>query len=441
MDSRTGMGLDDFLSEGSKRGAWLEDWRKKGEIDVWLHTKSRIYARYAHSFPFLESVEDKETRRIRKVLRWHKFGCLESIKVLESRFFRDKVTGEREVPPVVCPLCVFDELLRADERLPDDAVIFAIPGAMDFKGKPTPVSHVKGNMTGVWKTAESWKDKIDPRKTYLIAVVPEGQAGDGVQITEEASALGDALRAAIKHAMESKGAEAGNPALHPYAFRWRYHEKEVPARKYEVFPVEQIALAEEVRVLIVDEPPPDLSQFTKTGDPRVLRAYFDEALTPAAREVFDVDAIFAPALAAFPEGGGTERRERRAETPEQKRDAHRLPQAPVAGSASPGRAAPASTPSAAPTPTGRRRKVAKPAEPPRIRCDGPDGGPPCDAMLLPTDAKCPKCGVEYEVDAPAAAPAAAAPVAERAASPAPSAPAPVPEAAPESEWSEDEIPF
>jgi hypothetical protein len=366
------MGLDDFLKEETRasRGEWLKSWKKEGSIVVWLHTRAKIHGRWAHQFPYVEAREDKETRKVTRVLRQLKFGCWESDAILTKRAFRDK-DGAREMPPGVCPLCLLQEAVIADSKLAGDTIIFRAKGS-DWEGAPAEVAYQKGNLTGEFKrTSKSWKENIDVRKTYLFTVVVDRAPGEGPKIAEESQSLGDAVRMLIKQEIDSEGAEAGNPSVTPYALKWTFDkDSKKPADFYKAYRYRQAKYTDEIQEQIAAADPPNLATYCAKGDVFTLRSYVEAAMTAEAKKVFDLDEFFAKAEAiAEKENGGKK--------------------------AEPRTAARSEAQEPAPAEGGRRRK--------KVEAKPEPMGDPCDECGRPMkkgQLKC-SCGAEYEDDATA----------------------------------------
>jgi hypothetical protein len=378
------MTLDEALAREGKRGggAFLKDWKDDGEIVVWLHTKSDIWSRFTHPFPYIDVKEDKETRKVKRVLRSMRFGCLEADSVNEKRRFKDDVTGLREYPPVVCPLCLLIERLRAATDLPNETLVVNLPDARNYEGDPTPVEYKKDNVIGeAPRTGKSWMKSIDLRQTYLFAVVADETPTDGVRVADEAYGLGSSMFKMIKQQKESEGEEAGDPRRSPFAIKWVYNEKAAPSDKYTCFRFNKVKLTPEVNALIRGDLP-DLGQYCEPGNVIALRAYVEEALTAEARKVVDIDALFAEA---------EKTQKARGEPTEQRR----RPEAAGNGSS----AKPAAA--AGPLVAGRRRKVEdpKPAPVQTIPCDE------CQTPMRPDQTECTKCHAKYEIDSQATVPA------------------------------------
>ena len=106
----SGMTIDQFLNHSSRGGGGgksqkLKGWKKEGKIVVWLSCNASIYTLWGHSFYRCEPRENKETHEKTVEVWQEKLKCRELKEDLDSRFFRDKETGERKNPPVLCPDC------------------------------------------------------------------------------------------------------------------------------------------------------------------------------------------------------------------------------------------------------------------------------------------------------------------------------------------------
>lgn len=309
---------------------------------------------------------------------------------------------------------------------------------------------------------------LDTKLEYIFVVVDHEKPGEGPKITRETKLIGDKMRDEIKKQIESRG-EDGDPFKSPYCFRWKFDpDASTPMKSYDAFRIDKNACTPDIWRAIGGAPDeeqgerwdiveaPDTSEYARVndGDMEKIRQVFERA----TQIDLPLDAIFsddwevrrsvvtgailstsaprssagsssstsapsrpnpgaAPGGAARPASGptrpgaapgGAARTTTAASGPSR-------PATSAAGTTS----APAASAPATAGPQPRRKKKTEEAPPPpkepeveRIPCDGPDGGPPCDAMLLPTDAKCPKCGTEYEIGESVVAPEAPPPKAQ-----------------------------
>jgi hypothetical protein len=116
-------------------------------------------------------------------------------------------------------------------------------------------------------------------------------------ISVETSGLGDKIKTAIAQKQKSMGSEKGNPILNPYAICFEFHPDEKNLnKKYEAYPMDSIALTPEVHRLITETNPPDTSNLTTLGNPKLLRGRFESHW--CGPEI-DWDSIFGPVMEKF----------------------------------------------------------------------------------------------------------------------------------------------
>lgn len=308
-----GMSLDDFLEHsagGGTRGNFLKNWRKSepAKIIVWLHLSVGLgFARWAHNWPRTVIREDRDTGKARREIWGGTWVCHENELVLRKQRFRDE-NDERELPPVVCPLCKTIEVVRRMVRegeidwtepvfrfRGDDSerdMIIRAGGIYNAFSRRDLTAAEKGELrrAGI-RPSEAWRENAIARCQYTFAVVDQENPEDGVQITDEAEALGNALKRVLRDKIEEIGREKGNPLRNPYPFLWEYRADEPFEKKYRVVPKTTIELTDEIRELISGEPP-DLSGHLKPGNVATLRSEMEEA---CLIEGFPFDEIFAEA--------------------------------------------------------------------------------------------------------------------------------------------------
>lgn len=394
-----GLNISEFLQQTSdqgNRGAWLKNWRPDnvGEITVWLHTQAPIVPSFNHVFMLEDEVNDKETGRPKQILRYPRFVSPDPKVVHENQYFREG--GELRVLPDQDPFLILREWLRKAEHIGLNDAVFEW---RDFKNKQR-VTWERGELSGLEKRGkQNFGHSLDTKTEFVYVVIDNADLGSGIVLAREGKLLGQKMGEVIKQQMSQFGEEEGDPKQHPYAFRWVARSMKTvksPMDSYVVYKDEKAKLTDEVRGLIEAEEYPDPLPHGQPGDGDMVK--IRDAMEKAAKVELPFDLIFSE----DPE-------ERRAlitgragkRTPPKSKAAN--PPAPKAAAVPPPQAA---APAAAPAAAGRRKKVDKPAEPPPelIPCED------CSTPMLPTEAKCAKCGAEYEVDAPAAPPPAAAKV-------------------------------
>lgn len=311
-----GMSLDDFLDHsagGGSRGNFLKNWRKpkdgsEPKIIVWLHLAVGLgFARWAHNWPRIVVREDRDTGEARREVWGGTWVCHESELVLRKQRFRDD-DDKREVPPVVCPLCKTIEVVRdmvnegdldwtdpifrfAGTDREHDTVIRAGGIYNAFSRRDLTVEE-KGELrkAGI-RPSEAWRENAIARCQYTFAIVDHDHPEEGVQITDEAEALGNAMKRVLRDKIEEIGREKGNPLRNPYPFLWEYREAESFEKKYRVVPKTAIECTEEVRALISGDPP-DLSGHLKPGNIATLRSEMEQA---CLIDGFPFDEVFGAA--------------------------------------------------------------------------------------------------------------------------------------------------
>lgn len=319
-----GMNLDEFLdhSAGSgMRGNFLKNWRK-GEppkIVVWLHLGVGLgHARWSHNWPRVVVREDRDTGEARKEVWGGQWVCHEREFVLRKQRYRND-DGSREVEPVICPLCRTIEVIHKLVREGDldwlepvfrfrgsgkehDTIIRA-GGIYNAYSRRDLTKKEKGELreAGV-RPSEAWRENATARCQYTFAIVNNDNPEDGVQITDEAEALGNAMKRVLKDKIEEVGREDGNPLRKPYPFLWEYRATEDFEKKYRVVPKTGIELTDEIAELIGGATP-DLSSHLSPGNITTLRTEMEEA---CLLENFPFDEIFGPAEKAEAEAKAAE---------------------------------------------------------------------------------------------------------------------------------------
>ena len=298
-DKRIGMSVDEFLDHttggGGQRSNFLGNWRKEAphKIVVALHTQVGLLARWSHNWPRIVVRTDRDTNAQRREVWGGQWVCHERELNLTKQRVRDE-NDVREYPPEVCPLCTMIEVVRAAVSRGelswtepvfrfqgDDAeheVVLTAGGLYNAFSRRdlSQEEKVELRKAGI-RVSEAWRENTIARCQYTFAVVDIEHPENGVQITDEAEALGKAMQKAIRDEIDRNGGgevgkQKGNPLRNPYPFLWEYKEEEEFANKYRAVAMSASALPEAVRELIVDTDPPDLTQHMKPGNVAQLRA-------------------------------------------------------------------------------------------------------------------------------------------------------------------------
>lgn len=451
----SGIGLGGFLDQsaddgkGSGSSGFLSGWKEKKEIVIWLHTAVQPVTLWGHQFieeaEVKERTEDgKETGKTKRVLRFPRFPSPDPKEVHARQYFREKGISYEpmQTPPIRDPFLLLREWLHLQgkgAKLPLDQVVFEWT---DHKNRGQLIQWRLGELSKLVKTGQSnFNHTLDSKYEGLFAVVDNDNLDGGVFVAREGKLLTELMREVIKEQVDSKGLDEGDPTKSPYAFKWKFEkDAKSPMDTYKCYRFDRAPYNDAVFAAITSEDVPDLVKHAtfQEDDLVKVRAAFEAAaqIQLPLDQIFSTDqdvraSVLDPRRmptfvtgTATSDGGAQQSAPKTAAAPPAKPGAAKPasaggPKPPGAGPKPPGASAPkaAAKPAAAPADApassaeepktgGRRRKKAAeeappapPPEPERTKCDD------CDYMLLPTDAVCPKCGAEYEIEADDTAPA------------------------------------
>jgi hypothetical protein len=384
--NRHALGMTEFLNHkgsGKGGGQYLDNWKDNKRILVYLHTQSSFIPYWFHGWSKVIPFEDRETGSKGLKVIPHKFGCLEKESILKKQSYRDD-DDARELPPEVCPMCIYIEHVR---KLVRSKAISWVDEVLKFEGDD-PEKMVVCHAGGIYKhfskddldkaeiaelrqhhinRKDSFKENLYARMNYVFAVV-NAEAPEGVQVAQEAPALGDKLKFAIRdeiaklRSKQDPDGRAGNPMLNPYPFEWLYDDSQNFDKKYHVRRGPILELTDDIRDLITDaEQLPDLEAVTTQGNCVTLRSELETHST------LDLpwDEIFAPA--------------KKAGLMKMAESAEKHDRVPEVGKYSEADAA-----------TEAAEAEAKAEEDDGITCDH------CDAPMADDDVVCASCGATYE---------------------------------------------
>jgi hypothetical protein len=302
------LNLDEYLGHSSSsfnRSSFLKGWKsnKPPQIDVWLHTRAPFAALWQHNVAMVKSWEDKDTHQPVRAIWGQEFNCWEEESVLLDQYKTDRHTGERETPPVICPICKMREWVRQMVHARELDILqpifhFAIEDGCHPKSDPERIIYA-GAMIGQMKKDKLseadlkrikeakiniggddgvWRDNYAAKCNYVFVVVDNDNPDKGIQIAVETTALGEKMKSAIGHRIKrTRSKEKGSPFLNPCPFRWEYHEKEQEFnKKYDAVELEMDEIPEAVRELIVDVDPPNLEKICRVGDAVSLRIMLEQ---------------------------------------------------------------------------------------------------------------------------------------------------------------------
>lgn len=468
-----GLGLDEFLNydpeaeKGGGGGQWLKPWKKGRQIDIWLHTESKIRAVWGHQIPHeieVDEKSDKGEKTGRKVfkLSWPRFVSPDLATIHSNQYFRDGAFlrellnkdpktgrlygGTPETAFMRDPFLILREYLyhAIEKRMIDPAAV--VFEWVDHKNKGELIQWTAGEMSRQVKRGfKNRGHSLDTKLEYIFVVINHEKPGEGPKITRETKLLGDLMRDLIKREIESRG-EDGDPFKSPYCIRWKFDpDSSSPMKSYDAFRIDKNACTPDVWQAIGGSPDPaagenwervlapDTSEHSRIneGDQEKIRQIFEDAMqiplpieaifsddwevrrSVVTGAILTTSAPRAPASegasasgASRPNPGAAPGAVRPGSSSAQGAPSSAGPARPAAAASK----APTASTQAAPTPAAAsgpqpRRKVKKeepapaPKEPEveKFACIGPDEEHPCGYMLRPDEAKCPKCGTEYEI--------------------------------------------
>lgn len=309
-----GNSVDDFLKHRSsaRGGGFLKNWKKREppRFDAWMHTACIPLAFWAHNFPIVKTIADKNSDDGKTVVWGENYVCHEQEDVLKAQYKYDG-DGNREKPPMHCPLCRMIEEIRTlvdegklswvkpvfrfegdeDERVLRSGAIYGAYDRDDFDDDEKAELKKAGikfqGMDGVWR------DKAMSKCSYAFAVVDNDAPGDGVQITTETTLLGEKVKGVIEDTRESlNDDDMGDPFKNPYCIRWIHAPKELQFnKKYAAKRMESIKITPEIDALIHSKPVPDLHKQCATPfDIPTMRAFLEEHCL--INDLLDWDDIF-----------------------------------------------------------------------------------------------------------------------------------------------------
>lgn len=382
--------IDEFLghSGSSGRNRYLRDWKKKGFINIWLHTRRLPLANWAHNFPQLVVFEDKETRATTKAYWGRPINCWEDESFLKVQYKRAPDGQLEEAKPGKCSMCrVVDEIHLAIHNGELDWLdeVFRFEGSTDPKNDQVLYA---GGVTGLFNSdkltdkqkaelrvkgisqRDTWRQNGHAKLSYVFALVDQDDVRAGVQIATQNQLIGDRVKKVIRDTQASLGDEEGNPMLNPFCVQLTYDENAPINNMYHARRIEKHKLSPEIERLIRSDPP-DLRGSLRKFNQRTQRAFLERHASvdlPWDR-IFDV-----PMLEGDDDG---EDADTSVPTTEER-------QAPARKSVG-GVEALAPAPKAPPPPPSSRRVM-------MIPCEG------CKKPMAEDARKCGNCGATYSFD-------------------------------------------
>jgi hypothetical protein len=420
------MDVEEFLAyeTRSSRSEFLDkEWKKRGYLTAWLHLRLPFSMGFQHGIPTIDVRDDKETGAPRRMIFTRSHKCIEDDDTVKDQYKRDRETGRRRNPPTVCPPCLMIEWIHMEVI---EGRMHWLEPIFDFDiGDPDRRIYIRAS--GLWNGYKpdrlddeqkkemhdagispkyGWKEKMDAAAQYVICLVDHDAPNKGVQIMREGPGLGDKIKVCISKEMRRnpRDRKLGDPTVNPYPIQFTYDERQDPAKKYDALRVE-LDLTQQILDLI-DSEKPDISMLAGDYSPSTLRSQleraalielpWDQFFTREAEDILgareEAEKQGRPASAAP-----------RAQVAVPRGPAAPPPRAPLRSPGAPARASPPRPlggPPARALPPPRPAPSPPPPKEELFACDA-EG---CSGVLRPTDAECPVCGLQYEVEAAAPPP-------------------------------------
>jgi hypothetical protein len=307
------MNLNEFLGHKTREsGNYLKKWQKRQppRIDLALHTTAPMAALWQHGKPRVQESRREGFEGVREV--WSgAVNCVEPEAVLRRQYSRAQ-DDERDCPPTVCPICLLIEAVRRAVR--QGKIGFAQP-VFRWAGDD-PSKAVTVTAAGTWngysderrltreqvaamrranvKVSEAWRENMMAKCNYVFVIADLQDPGAGALITTETTAVGDAMKAAIRDRMTQLGEDEGDPFQNPVAFRWEHFPNAANFKdKYKVLPMPRLPL-DDVMPVIRGEAP-SIDHVVRAPNMAKLRADFEAACLVE----LPWDDIFGPAEAMY----------------------------------------------------------------------------------------------------------------------------------------------
>lgn len=421
-----GMSIDDFLGHNTRgksdRAAYLDNWknRKPPYVDTFLHTKAPIYSLWQHPWPRLVERE-RDGVKTREV--WSgTFNSWEPEEVLKNQYRRDRDTGERDMPPTICPMSLTIEMVYALVHAGDihwcdplfrfegddaaKAKVLHAGGLWNAFGKKDLAPELKAEMSRAKIFAkDAWQENMQAKCNYIMCVVDVSAPEKGVQIATNGTLLGDCVKSLIHDAMTAEGEDAGNPLKNPYCIRWEYKPTETEFnKKYKAIRMTKIHPTDAIMALIEGEPP-DTSRLTDRGNITELRQSMEEHYV--GDYPMPWDEIFEPSERALSEEQKSEGKPSQARAAQAKRPTPAEVTTRTQGKVKAAQQAvqEMTQPVAKAAPKAAAKQAPAPAESAddSVECDQ------CEGEMAATDMVCPHCGYDYSPAEPEPAPEPVAP--------------------------------
>lgn len=273
---------DDFVNGGRGSSRWVRNWKEDGEIVVFIHPTTGYWKRACHNINYVVKKKDG-----------HKIGYT-AITCWEDH--QNRIATKRGLSQYCdCPVCLFQQtitnMINAGTLQPDEIVLRIGQGYSDID-KPIEVPARNISLDKDHKNSQSYMNSPVCKDMFVFGIVAPNELDKGVQLTQETTQLGLCVHTAIKQARESEGSAKGDPAITPYAFKWKYNKHAEPAKKYEAFPFRKQQVTPEIEEVLYGPGKETELKNEISIQPKDL-LIFKKMLTESLVIDLDIDALFA----------------------------------------------------------------------------------------------------------------------------------------------------
>lgn len=313
-DDEEGDDLDSALADrGKKPSIFIEPWRKKGSITVWIHPKTK-FAKVGHHKWYRIVQFTKNNGDEVSFIRFERFNCHEPADYVSISKDRDD-NLRRDHRAQVCPFCKMIEWVEEQVisgKIEPDAEIFRFD---DGDPEHLQVLHAAGisGLIGLENAPERWKkickrSKVlqkDPwsencglKLSHAFQVVADNDPSE-VKWALEPPDLFFNLKDAIAKEKKRNGDDDGDPRKNPYALLWEFDEAKARkdyGRGSSVIPQPKRNMTGKIKRLLNGPKRTDQMDVIGPGNCLELRAAMENSIADGIDMPFD--EIFAAAKKA-----------------------------------------------------------------------------------------------------------------------------------------------
>jgi hypothetical protein len=294
-DDEEGDDLDSALADrGGKPSIFIEPWRKKGNVTVWLHPKTKFARVGRHKWFRIVQYTKRNGEEV-SYIRFEMFNSHEPADFVS--FSKERGDDLKRIHRArICPMSKMIEWVDdavIDGRISPDQVVFRFD---DNDPEHLVELHAAG-LTGLiglenapekWKKIckrskvlqkDPWNENMNLKLSHVFQVVQDNDPSE-VKWAVEPPDLFFQLKDAIAKEKKRNGDDDGDPMKHPYALLWEFDEAQ--ARKNygkgnSVIPQPKRRMTNKIRRLLEGPKRNDQQDVIGPGNLLELRASMEHA--------------------------------------------------------------------------------------------------------------------------------------------------------------------